>query len=261
MICKRVHKRQQARQRMWVVDRSGGSCFERMARGLEEDPELEAKLLAWTQQAPRSSILLNPVVLWGLSSLFPLAALVIALFFNPIDLERLSWLGLINLGLLGLFLKAIRSDRFFRGASVEEPSRIQGDDRHGGRCIVRIRASYGTPGRASVWIGIEPAEHLVSWIASSTGSMHWTTSWRPFFLNATMLYHLHSLRQLYAWKKLYADDILPWLDTLGEMDRWVSLATYRFNHPDFAFPNVDDALDFEADDIGHPFLFKGQARG
>jgi len=60
------------------------------------------------------------------------------------------------------------------------------------------------------------------------------------------------------WKKQHSDDIKNWLEIIGEMESLCSLANLYLNNPHFAFPELNDNLQIELQDLGHPLIHHTQ---
>ena len=74
------------------------------------------------------------------------------------------------------------------------------------------------------------------------------------FMNGLFMRELHLLQRLVVWKRKYAEAIPTWIEITGELDALVSLANYKYNHPDFINPTpVTDKL-LQGTSIGHPLL-------
>ncbi len=77
-----------------------------------------------------------------------------------------------------------------------------------------------------------------------------------FFTDAFMLSDFFLVRSFLKWKNTYMVKMEEWMGIVSEMDAAVSMADYRYNHPeatDAAF--VDGGLVvFEARNLYHPFL-------
>lgn len=65
---------------------------------------------------------------------------------------------------------------------------------------------------------------------------------------------LHLIQRLVAWKRRYAAAIPTWVEITGELDVLVSLANYKYNHPDFIHPTPGDNQLLRGTAIGHPLL-------
>lgn len=74
--------------------------------------------------------------------------------------------------------------------------------------------------------------------------------------NALFMADLFIVRRFLAWKARYMPHIPEWIAAVSRYDALVSLATFRFNHPEATDAEVADAADivFEAKGLWHPFL-------
>lgn len=76
--------------------------------------------------------------------------------------------------------------------------------------------------------------------------------------NGFLLYHLHVFRRFQIWKSHHAPRISAWLDVIGEMEALNSLANFTYNHPEFAFPLLNDQHKISFANLGHPLLKASQ---
>ena len=74
------------------------------------------------------------------------------------------------------------------------------------------------------------------------------------FMNGLFMRELHLIQRLVAWKRRYAAAIPTWVEITGELDVLVSLANYKYNHPDFIHPTPGDNQLLRGTAIGHPLL-------
>lgn len=74
-------------------------------------------------------------------------------------------------------------------------------------------------------------------------------------LNGLALWELYLTLQIEAWKQQNAPHLMRWLETVGELEAYCSLATFAYNHPDYRYPTVR-AGEFCLciDGIGHPLM-------
>ena len=72
--------------------------------------------------------------------------------------------------------------------------------------------------------------------------------------NGLFLFHLHILKQLTAWKKENASQLVTWLKVIGEFEMLSSLANLSFNNPDFSYPELNDKFEVSFDNLSHPLL-------
>lgn len=76
-----------------------------------------------------------------------------------------------------------------------------------------------------------------------------------FVLNGLMFWELRQMMRIEAWKEAHASQLPDWLDALGEMDAYCSLATFAYNHPDYVYPRVAvDTFCMKATAMGHPLM-------
>jgi DNA mismatch repair ATPase MutS len=79
------------------------------------------------------------------------------------------------------------------------------------------------------------------------------------FLNAVFLWDYQSVYRLEKWKIDYKNQFPVWLEMLGSVDAYISLANYSSNNPGFAYP-VKSFLGsiITARDLGHPLIEAGK---
>lgn len=77
-----------------------------------------------------------------------------------------------------------------------------------------------------------------------------------FFTDSFLLSDYFLVRSFLKWKNSYVVKMREWMDLISEMDAMVSLADYRFNHPEATDATIVDSqkVIFEAKNIYHPFL-------
>ncbi len=74
-------------------------------------------------------------------------------------------------------------------------------------------------------------------------------------LNGAFFWELWQTMRIERWKEQYAHSLLAWLEAVGEMDAYCSLATFAYNHPDYVYPSVSsDSFCLEAKSLGHPLM-------
>ncbi|MAT14291.1 MAG: DNA mismatch repair protein MutS [Planctomyces sp.] len=78
-----------------------------------------------------------------------------------------------------------------------------------------------------------------------------------FFAPLAFLFCLpvHVVDAIERWKATVAKHVPDWLDTVGQFEALSSLATFHFEHADFAFPELsEEGPLFDATHMGHPLL-------
>ncbi len=74
------------------------------------------------------------------------------------------------------------------------------------------------------------------------------------FGNGLFLYDFHAVARLEKWRKKNADELPHWLESLGEWDSLLSLATLHYNFPKYAFAEINSQPMLEGRDIGHALI-------
>ncbi len=72
--------------------------------------------------------------------------------------------------------------------------------------------------------------------------------------NGLFLFHLHTFINLRSWKSKFSEHIVNWLDVIGEMEALCSLANFRYNNPNYVFPNINYNNGIAFTNLGHPLL-------
>jgi DNA mismatch repair ATPase MutS len=76
-----------------------------------------------------------------------------------------------------------------------------------------------------------------------------------FALNGLLLWDFHSIQRLEIWKEKYKALFPKWLEMVGQIDAYISIANYAFNNPDFAYPAISAGNEvFSVKGLGHPLI-------
>ena len=77
-------------------------------------------------------------------------------------------------------------------------------------------------------------------------------------LNGLLLWDFHCILRLEKWRRSAATDLPVWLNLLGRIDGFNSLANFAFNNPGYSFPlTATGGPLLEAEAMGHPLLAIG----
>jgi len=79
-----------------------------------------------------------------------------------------------------------------------------------------------------------------------------------FLFNFIGLWDLHWVLRLEKWKQQHKTQVLQWFDALAEFEAISSLATLKFNHPEWSFPEITSGDELIAQEIGHPLIDRNQ---
>jgi hypothetical protein len=90
------------------------------------------------------------------------------------------------------------------------------------------------------------------------------------FLNSLIFYDLQCMIALERWKGRYKAGFPTWIEAVGSIECFNSLATFAFNHPGYAYPvpvgtggassggspgtDTDNSLFLEASELAHPLI-------
>lgn len=74
-------------------------------------------------------------------------------------------------------------------------------------------------------------------------------------LNGFMFWELRQIMRVEKWKEAHAADLPRWLEAIGEMDAYCSLATFAYNNPNYIYPVISSQpFHFESEALGHPLM-------
>src|SRR6185436_5653400 len=73
--------------------------------------------------------------------------------------------------------------------------------------------------------------------------------------NVLLLWDAFTAARLLAWRTRHGRSVRKWIGAMAEIEALASLATFAWEHPDYAFPEVDAGeLRFVAEGLGHPLI-------
>lgn len=74
-------------------------------------------------------------------------------------------------------------------------------------------------------------------------------------LNGLMFWELRQVMRIEKWKETHAADLPRWIETIGEIDAYCSLATFAYNHPEYIYPEIcSQPFHLQAEALGHPLM-------
>ena len=74
-------------------------------------------------------------------------------------------------------------------------------------------------------------------------------------LNVALLWDVHALFAIEAWRGAHGSGVRRWFDALAELEALSALATFAFERPELTFPELsEEGPLFEAQALGHPLL-------
>ena len=57
-------------------------------------------------------------------------------------------------------------------------------------------------------------------------------------MTVTAIGRIRQVMRIEKWKEIHASDLPRWIETIGEIDAYCSLATFAYNHPDYIYPTI-----------------------
>lgn len=74
-------------------------------------------------------------------------------------------------------------------------------------------------------------------------------------LNGLLFWELRQVMRIEKWKESHALDLPRWLEAIGNIDAYCSLATYAYNHPEYIYPKIcSHSFHLKAKALGHPLM-------
>lgn len=127
-----------------------------------------------------------------------------------------------------------------------------------------MRSVEATPFRSKELSGIAtrltgkdglPASRAIKQLSGYIGGLDQRYSAAGLILNLFYLRDTRHALALERWKDRHRDDVVVWLDALGEFDAYSSLGGFAFNHPGYVYPEIADSyFALEGKGLGHPLL-------
>lgn len=75
-------------------------------------------------------------------------------------------------------------------------------------------------------------------------------------LNVLTFYHLHRYGSLLQWKVLHGGEVTQWLESVADIEVLCSFANFSYNHPEFAYPILNQEYKVTFEGVGHPLIRK-----
>lgn len=231
--------------------------FSALTSQINDSADFQQKITQWTTQKEGSF----PKFFHFFAFVSPLllaSCLVLGFLFDIASL--LSWavlLFVVNLGAFGyLFAKIQRHKIGFEGTAKilnfyqKSIDFIEKSDFKTEKLQQIQQKLIQNDKKASVLIRklsnlLDDLDNLGNVLASAT-------------LNSLSFYHFYVFLYLIKWKKQHANAIQTWLEAVGEMEALSSFANFKYNNPQYVFPelNTNFRIDFEA--LGHPLISEKQ---
>ncbi len=189
-----------------------------------------------------------------ISSIAPLALLIAYYVFSIDRLLDLFYLFFFfNLGYLGRNLKKIRlqSDYFNQAYKVLKRyalllQKIESKS---------FKSHYLVQQQAKLKEGKSSAFEELSILAKNIQTLDsFHNIIGAIIFNGFFLTHIKTLYSLHAWRIKHGENVIKWLEVVGEFEMLHSIATYAVNHPNYQFPSINQEHEILFENMGHPLL-------
>ena len=174
---------------------------------------------------------------------------------KAIFLSYLTYIFLLNLGVLGIFFKRIQIEI----ANAEDIDKVINQYSLSLKKIEEesFQSKKLTQLQKRLKFKAENASHHLKVLSELFSNMDTVGNLLAASLfNGTFLFNLHVLKKLLNWKEEHAAILEEWLEVIGEFEMLCSLANFSYNNPDFVFPNLNSDFKIDFLNLSHPLLNK-----
>jgi hypothetical protein len=216
------------------------------------DAELET-FLEWAEEPPLLSS--HPLWLWA-ARLIPLVT-VATIAIDLADLAPGRW-WLLPLGaaialtagpgrtVRATFRRAFGREGLFRGYPELLETIVSAQLRSPALARIRERLSAGGLSAPAQIARLHRLMHLAD-------LFHSGTTYLPVQL--LTLWDFHVMERVDAWRRVAGSHVRDWLEATGVAEALCALATLAHDHPEWAYPEIDESADeLVAQRLGHPML-------
>lgn len=194
----------------------------------------------------------------ALSYLLPLLMIAIIIAYawtgNPLFEKLGALLFFINLTVLGTQYKSIQKE-------IQSESLVHKSLNHYAHMLELVEnESFQSSKLQSIKANLTKDSQSVASSLLQELSNHWQqldTIHNPagaVVFNGLLLYHLHQIKKLLAWKDQYTSELSQWMDDIAELEKLSSLANLAYNKPQYSFPDLNNDHEISFVELGHPFL-------
>jgi DNA mismatch repair ATPase MutS len=172
---------------------------------------------------------------------------------NSIFLQYLGFLFVLNLSILGFFMKRIQMEIAHTdtitviiaqyGLLVDK---IETESFVSDKLVELQKKFVFQNQKASAHL-----KHLAELFSKMDSISNFVTS---LLFNGAFLFNIHVLKSMITWKKQHAIVLEEWLHGIGEFEMLNSLANFSYNNPDFVFPTLNSEFKIDFKDLSHPLL-------
>ena len=172
---------------------------------------------------------------------------------NTFFASVLSYLFVINLMILGRFIKRIQAE-IANSTNIDKTihqyslllQKIENESFQSQKLIDLQQKLMFKKENASVHL-----KQLAGLFSNMDSISNFVTA---IVFNGTFLFNLHVLKSLIQWKKDHAEALENWLEVIGEFEMLNSLANFSHNNPEFVYPTLNTNFEIDFKDLSHPLL-------
>nr|WP_315211213.1 DNA mismatch repair protein [uncultured Flavobacterium sp.] len=172
---------------------------------------------------------------------------------NTFFASVLSYLFVINLMILGRFMKRIQAE-VANSTNIDKTihqyslllQKIENESFQSQKLIDLQQKLMFKKENASIHL-----KQLAGLFSNMDSISNFVTA---IVFNGTFLFNLHVLKSLIQWKKDHADALENWLEVIGEFEMLTSLANFSYNNPEFVYPTLNTNFEIDFKDLSHPLL-------
>lgn len=172
---------------------------------------------------------------------------------NTFYVSILSYLFVINLMILGRFIKRIQAE-VANSTNIDKTihqyslllQKIENESFQSQKLIDLQQKLMFKKENASVHF-----KQLAGLFSNMDSISNFVTA---TVFNGTFLFNLHVLKSLIQWKNDHAEALENWLEVIGEFEMLNSLANFSYNNPEFVYPTLNTNFEIDFTDLSHPLL-------
>ncbi len=172
---------------------------------------------------------------------------------NTFFVSVLSYLFVINLMILGRFIKRIQAE-VANSNNIDKTihqyslllQKIENESFQSQKLIDLQQKLMFKKENASIHL-----KQLAGLFSNMDSISNFVTA---IVFNGTFLFNLHVLKSLIKWKNDHADALENWLEVIGEFEMLNSLANFSYNNPEFVYPTLNTNFEIDFKDLSHPLL-------
>ncbi|MFV8323729.1 MutS-related protein [Flavobacterium sp. LS2R12] len=172
---------------------------------------------------------------------------------NTFFASVLSYLFVINLMILGRFIKRIQAE-VANSTNIDKTihqyslllRKIENESFQSQKLIDLQQKLMFKKENASIHL-----KQLAGLFSNMDSISNFVTA---IVFNGTFLFNLHVLKSLIQWKKDHAEALENWLEVIGEFEMLNSLANFSYNNPEFVYPTLNTNFEIDFKDLSHPLL-------